>query len=282
MSEGEQSVVIKSTSKNFPLVAENCSPFSEKELEVINQLRARLSDMRGDAIAEDFLSDDSVMWRFYTAHADGLCPGPENQIEGVLDAASKMFRVSVKWRKAIKIDDMWKRWRNERSVEKRSKFVQLGSYVFYGQGHIPEDSVTVDGGPLIYERLGKVDLDGIAADNEVRDSVREAYIMSLESAWRAVRKIGGKMRAVMVVDLKSLGWSFMRNRGFIEDLTGIGPPHYPEIVQTVLVVQAPWIIKAAFKLVGPLLPKRTREKVIITLITQATCTGISQSFSLFC
>jgi hypothetical protein len=129
----------------------------------------------------------------------------------------------------------WERWRSEKDVSKRSYFAQLGSLAFYGMGHsIAEDSRTVTGGPLIYERLGKVDVAGILGDAEVKASVIEAYIMSLETAWRTVRACGGKYRATMVLDLKGLGWAFMSNTGFIKEIAKIGPPNYPEITEKII------------------------------------------------
>lgn len=176
--------------------------FNDEEKAIFKRLRDRLEDMRSDPLANDFMSDDSVMWRYYTAHADGECPGPENKIEEVLDAAEAMFRSSVAWRHEVKMDEMWERWRTHEDVTKRDPFVQLGSYAFYGQGHIAVDARTHSGGPIIFERLGKVDVKGIIEDEDVRKSVIEAYIMSLETAWRVTRECGGKARATMVLDLK--------------------------------------------------------------------------------
>jgi len=246
--------------------------FTEEEKAIFDRLRARLADMKGDSIADDFLAEDSIMWRYYTAHAEGLCPGPEDKIEEVLDAAESMFRQSVAWRHEAGVNEMWDRWRSDIDVTKREPFVQLGSLVFYGQGHISADARTATGGPLIFERLGKVDVKGIMKDDEVRAAVVEAYTMSLETAWRTARACGGKARATMVVDLKGLGWSFFSNMSFIKSISKIGPPNYPEITERVLIVRAPWIMKAVWKIIGPLLPKRTREKVMLLLfVSSAVC-----------
>ena len=235
--------------------------FTAEEVAVLDRLRERVKDMKGDTIADDFMSDNTVMWRYYTAHSDGECPGKEEEIETVLDNAEAQFRGSIAWRHETGVDEMWNRWRTHMDWTKREPFVQLGSLAFYGQGHIHDESKTASGGPLIFERLGKVDLNGLANDEETRESVVEAYIMSLETAWRSARACGGKARATMVVDLKHLGWSFFSNLNFVKAIAKIGPPNYPEITEKVLVVRAPWLLKAIWKIVGPLLPKRTREKV---------------------
>ena len=151
--------------------------FTVEEKKYFDMLRARLEDLRGDDIADDFLADDSVMWRFYTSHADGECPGPLDKVESVLDAAEAMFRTTVAWRHEINIDDMWRRWRSTKDPSKRQFFERLGSYAFYGQGHVAEDMRSQSGGPLIFERLGKCDLNGIVADEEMTKSVIEAYTM---------------------------------------------------------------------------------------------------------
>jgi hypothetical protein len=237
------------------------SVFSAEELSTINLLRERLQDMRGDSMADDFLNDDSVMWRYYTAHADGKCPGPADKVEAALQSAELMFRRSVAWRHRVKIDDMWKRWTAEKDTTKCDPFVQLGRYSFYGQAFVAPYSKTPSGGPLCFERVGKVDLAGLSGDAQVREALREAYIISLEAMWRAARACGGRTRGVMAVDLHGLGWNFLPHVQIIKELFKIGPPHYPEIVETVLVVRAPWIIQAAFKMLAPLLPKRTSDKV---------------------
>ena len=241
--------------------AEDGDPFNAEEKAIFDRLRARLEDMRGDPVAADFLSDDSVMWRYYTAHADGECPGPEDKVESFLDAAEEMFRGSVAWRNELKIDEMWERWLTQSEAAKKDPWVQLGRLAFYGQNGVSLNAVSVTGGPITYERLGKVDAKGILKDEEVRAAVTEAYIMSLESAWRCVRGYGGKTRATMVLDLKGLGWSFFSNMDFIKQIAKIGPPNYPEISEKILAVRAPWILKAIWSMISPLLPKRTREKV---------------------
>ena len=56
----------------------------------------------------------------------------------------------------------------------------------------------------------------------------------------------------MVVDLKGLGMSFISNMKFVKLISKIGPPHYPEITERVLVVRAPWIVKMAWAVVAAL------------------------------
>ena len=82
----------------------------------------------------------------------------------------------------------------------------------------------------------------------------------------------------MVVDLKGLGMSFISNMKFVKLISKIGPPHYPEITERVLVVRAPWIVKMAWAVVSPLLPKRTREKVGFTVYEIPCRLGMLRSF----
>ena len=53
------------------------------------------------------------------------------------------------------------------------------------------------------------------------------------------------------------------NIGVIKKIATIGPPNYPEVTEGVFIIRAPWVFAAAWKVVSPLLPAATRQKVNI-------------------
>ena len=68
---------------------------------------------------------------------------------------------------------------------------------------------------------------------------------------------------MIIVDARGLSLSTLRHISIIKTVASIGPPYYPEGTHRVLVVNAPRIFAAAWALVSPLLPTRTRNKVSI-------------------
>jgi hypothetical protein len=118
----------------------------------------------------------------------------------------------------------------------------------------------------MYERLGRVDLAGIAREPGLSKLVEESYIAYLEKAWRAVRcNKDGRRRALVVVDLDGLGYAHLRHAALIKGIAAIGPLNYPEITAFVAIVRAPRIVNALWlsttTIVAPMLTEATRRKV---------------------
>jgi hypothetical protein len=133
-----------------------------------------------------------------------------------------------------------------------------------------------DGSPYFVERLGAADLAGFAADPNVLDLMFDAYVAHLETIFRSVRKhasaVGHFSRCLIVVDAAGVGFSTLRHIGIIKAVAKIGPPTFPEGSSKVIIVNAPLMISAAFALVSPLLPKRTRAKITIASSRSAMAT----------
>lgn len=140
----------------------------------------------------------------------------------------------------------------------------------------------VSGEPLLVERLGRVDLAGIAREGEpLLGCVLDAYVVYLETAFRAVRAAsaatGRLIKATIVVDTSEFGISTLRHIGQIKTIAGIGPPSYPEVTSGVLIINAPRFASAGWAIVGPLLPKATRDKVSI-LSAAASVDALAERF----
>lgn len=146
--------------------------FTPGELQSISELRARLSDVseaEGNSIGKTYLAEDSTVWRYVLAKSQD--PDP-------LGEAEAMFRRSVQWREDIGLAALCEEWAGAFSSQRNadtdtdnvaetphrewsSARARMGMACFYG-GIMKE--VSTSGGPVLVERLGRVDLPGLYND----------------------------------------------------------------------------------------------------------------------
>jgi hypothetical protein len=158
--------------------------FTQEELCLIEELRFRLRDLRDSEYAAEYLSEQSTLWRYVLA---------KSRDENPMDQSEMMFRESVAWRKEIGIRELVREWRNfdlncecqkhghqpqpqsqpqQKTQSARAKF---GELCFYGK-LLPQRSVR--GGPILVERLGKLDLPGLYGDECM--SITAIELLSIE------------------------------------------------------------------------------------------------------
>ena len=115
------------------------------------------------------------------------------------------------------------------SASKSTRKAQLASAHFYG-GYV---GTTRAGYPLFVERLGKLDLEGVARDTEAREAVVDGYTCYLEGIFRtgrAMTAVEGKLaRGVLVVDLQGASWSSIRHVSLLQGNSKIASDNYPEV-----------------------------------------------------
>lgn len=223
---------------------ETSSPSSltltEFELELVEELRGLL----GDDIAENDMakdhSDDYTLWRFLKSR--DIDPSE----------AAIMFRQSMEWRQSIDIDALWesKRIRKERNA---------GDDVL----HAGICGTTKSGGPFMVEKQGKIDVSGLSKNRPVFDQFKESYAVFLERGFRAVRATGNKTRAIAIMDATGTSPTCLLHMALYKEIVGIGPPHYPDFVSRVYIVNQPWIFATFWDIMKPLVPKATAAKIRI-------------------
>ena len=108
---------------------------------------------------------------------------------------------------------------------------------------------------------------GVNRDKAVFNFMMDCYVGYLETAFSACRMASahsGRMtRAHSIVDASGVSLSTMANVRVIKEVAKIGTSYYPEIMRKVTIVNMPWAFAAVWKLVAPLLPEQTRQKVAI-------------------
>jgi hypothetical protein len=125
--------------------------FCPEELNQIEELRNRLQDLSNDEYGGSYLLENSTLWRYVLA---------KSREENPMDSAENMFRSSVSWRKEIDMKEVVREWRDENGSP-RSVRARFGDLCFYGR-LLPHRSIR--GGPILLERLGKLDLQGLYRD----------------------------------------------------------------------------------------------------------------------
>jgi len=195
--------------------------------------------------------DDLTLLRFVEARPAGT------------GAALQMFREAMVWRST-----------DQRSVSRicvdKHYYAPRGPACAAAWDHFYAgfSSFDRDGFPVFLERLGKVDLSGLAREGEpLLSCLLDAYVNYMETAFRAVRAAscatGEYVKATIVVDTSGFNLSLLRNLNLIKLFASIGPAYYPEVTHRVLIVNAPRFATMAWAILAPMLPKATRDKVSV-------------------
>ena len=254
--------------------------FSDEELRDIAELRERLTDVmesESSSYGKSFLEEDATMWRYILA---------KSRDENPMSSSETMFRSSVLWRESIDMPNLIKNWRQTKCARAR-----LGDLCFYG-GLLEKRSV--NNGPVLIERLGKVDLPGLFSDKcnanmflflhviytyisyyiVALDCACLSYAVYLEEAWNIVRAAGGKVRGIIIIDIAGYGFNMLGYIPIIKQLTSSGVLNYPEITEKVYMINAGWFITTVWNTIKPFLPTRTEAKFEILSAVDVSQLGI--------
>jgi hypothetical protein len=75
-----------------------------------------------------------------------------------------------------------------------------------------------------------------------------------------VRKQGGKVRGIIVIDVSQCGLGMLGYISVIKQISLTGVLRYPEICEKVFIVNSGWFMSALWEAVKPFLPPRTQGK----------------------
>ena len=228
----------------------NVPDLTPKEMESISSFRRLVEDLWDEDKEVQVGSresrkhmDDGTLLRFV-------------QSRPTIEAAADMYRESMTWREQVRIDEIHDK---HYPISNRGKAAQVAGQTFYGTILSPPGHP-----PIMFDRMGALDMSGIASEEGMADAICECYTAYLEETFRLARAFpGGRGRALVVVDLKGLSMSHVSNIGLIKRIAAIGPPRYPETTGCVAIVRGPWILSAIWKVISPILPANTRAKIKI-------------------
>lgn len=148
-----------------------------------------IADSGPEQVLYKYQLDTSTLWRFHTAHVTAGTP------EATMAAALDMFIHSFRWKRDINMPQLLQDWNIEatddtKANSSRTEEAKIGLHCFYA-GNLSTDVRTIRGGPVMVERLGKIDLAGLYADETAQNAVLDSYKVYLETAWNRVRTLGG-------------------------------------------------------------------------------------------
>jgi hypothetical protein len=222
------------------------SVFDEKELRAIQELRGILKPLyKDDEWFSDYL-DDSTLWRYLTARDMNI------------DKARDMFITSTTWKRENKLKQ-----KKQEYLEQKTRWSRIAKRVFYG-GVAPKTVQTKNGGPVAFERLGRIDLGGFYRHEDEFQAALNGYMLYLEDCWNAVRAHPGtKKRALIINDASGLSLSFLWYVKTFKRIVDVGPSNFPEVTYKVIIVNAPSAVSAIWAVVSAFLPAATKAKVMI-------------------
>ena len=190
--------------------------------------------------------DDSTLWRYLVARDMNI------------EQAEAMFVSSTDWKRAQKL-----RIKKQEYVAQQTRESRIARRVFYG-GVAPQHVKTKSGGPVAFERLGKIDLGGMYKNETEFQQALCGYMLYLEDCWTAVRAHPNtKQQALIVNDATGLSLSFLWYVSTFKRIVDIGPANYPEVTYKVIIVNAPAAVTAIWAVVSAFLPANTKAKVMI-------------------
>ena len=180
----------------------NVPDLTPDEMESLSSLRRLVEDLwdededKAGSNQARMHMDDGTLLRFA-------------QSRPTIEAAAEMYRESMTWREEVNIDEIHDR---HYPISNRSRAAQVAGQTFYGTILTPPNHP-----PIMFDRMGALDMSGIAKEKGMDDAICECYTAYLEETFRQARAFpGGRGRALVVVDLKGLSMSHISNIGLIK------------------------------------------------------------------
>jgi hypothetical protein len=241
----EELKILHSMTRVWPPTIDGYLFQNQQEVDAVIELRQHLHEIEDDC---NWASLDVKDIRLL------LCFARARKLN--VKAATQMWMASYHWRK-------------EHEPEKLSAgFVPPAVVDHYGTGGpFGHDR---DGSPIFIDRLGQIDPAGILKHTDNTDDIVECEIVRSEylqaiTDLACIRDRKLHWGITIIMDLTGLGINHL-NRGGLQVLKRImhqSDSNYPERAKRVLVINAPAIFSAIWKIVQHFLDPVTREKVQI-------------------
>jgi len=227
------------TRGSFPLL--KGIDLTDEQVAKFTTLKSKLSIP--DDAPFDGVQDDITLYRFLRAK------------KWVLEDAMAQYQAMIKWRKQIDIPGVYK-WAEE-NKDKCDLIQSLYPHGIYG-----EDK---KGRPLIYDGLGG--LPGQRFSKLVTiEEFRLYHIHFMEELTRRLREMTKKEGRAMfqitaIVDMGGMNMSHRHFIPYFKSISKIDEQCYPELINTINCVNAPWAFPVLFKIVRGFIDPTTRQKI---------------------
>ncbi|XP_021947985.1 SEC14-like protein 2 isoform X2 [Folsomia candida] len=200
---------------------------SRRESEILNEFQKRVSDIQ---------VDEAKCLRFLIAR---------NFDQG---KAEDMLRNHIKWQKDVNLEYLLNGWPAPRDMEDDFKFS------FTGTSH--------NGGPVVWVPGGEWNIRHFVEQGR-RDDIMKLTIRTLEYVLEQVKNHGNKP-LVAIYGFEGLTYhkvSHFETSRIVYAGFQLLEQNYPEILQNVIIVNAPYPFYIAWNIISPLLSKRTSSKI---------------------
>lgn len=178
--------------------------------------------------------------------------------ENPSDKAVEMLKKFLEWRIAKKVDELV-----ATQLPNAEKFYKMWPAGIHG--------VAKDGHPVYVERPCCVNPSELIKVF-TPDNVMDFHIQMMEAMCRfkeTMRQKTGKMmyKHYVILDLTGLGMKHMGSNFTtpMKAAINIDQEYYPEMLVKMFIVNAPWVVKALWKMVSPWIDPITKEKVRLPL-----------------
>jgi len=199
----------------------------------------------GSLYAESVKNDDTFILKFLRDRS------------GNVKKALQLFATMMEWRHTENVDDALS-WR----FDNISQVKEFYPHRFH--------SFDKEGRPIYIERVGQLDIDKTLKHMSLYDFTRY-HILHWEFVQRVLfergaQRVGHKVdQLVTIVDLSGLSLSLLNSTTieFLQRIAKIDQEYYPDSAHKLYIVNVPWLFKAVWKILRPLLGARGRAKIEI-------------------
>jgi len=156
------------------------------------------------------------------------------------DAAKAMLVETMKWRAEFKPDEI--------TTDMVASSIRLGGMYHHGYDRYCR--------PMIYLKVAE------KPDPHTRLEKMQFMIFTLEQAIKRMEKERGVEKMVWCVNCKNYNFKYNGEFGFARELLSILQNHYPERLGVLILVDAPFVFRAFWKVISPFVDAKTLKKVV--------------------
>ncbi|CAI2345419.1 unnamed protein product [Caenorhabditis sp. 36 PRJEB53466] len=173
--------------------------------------------------------------------------------------AAKALKRHLNIRKTIDLNSFVEK--AELEEDELAKYVPID---VIGQNQLDDNKV------FMFEKTGKIDISGLV-DNVLMHKFMQIKLKMMESVHQKVvaaeRKTGRQSGGLFIMDLEGLSFSpklISVLTGPYRIMWGTLFDHYPQLLQKIIIVNAPSFVNVLHQACSPFLPNDYKEKIVIT------------------
>mmetsp|Transcript_17526 Transcript_17526/g.42786 ORF Transcript_17526/g.42786 Transcript_17526/m.42786 type:complete len:398 (+) Transcript_17526:252-1445(+) len=215
---------------------------SKEQFDMLESFKKELK-IPDNASQDSGVQDDTTLFRF-------LSGKKWDQAEAI-----QQYNAMVKWREDMEVDRIFE-WAEE-NKDKIANIRKMYPSERYGYDKF--------GRPLVIHRLGQIPAAEFA-DRVDRADFKKFHIWKFEKLMKLCREQSKKLKKpifnlTVIVDAEGLSMAHRHFRPYFSSSASIDKQNYPELLNSVTVVNSPWILPTLYNFVKHLIDPNTRNKI---------------------